>query len=159
MVDYYGLPKEGNRAWPGRAEAAHVETSRKAALVQTALSEDLVCAMGADFNPDRFMPFVVMHEFEGLLFSDCAAFAHGIGRPELAPAFQNIRDGFESPEDINDSSVTSPSKRIESLVPSYEKPLLGILAVLEIGLDRIRDQCRHFNGWIELLEMRVPTWR
>ncbi len=155
MVDYYGLPKEGTGAWPGRAGAERLEAGGKAAHVERALLEDLVNEMGAGFNPDRFMPFVVMHEFEGLLFSDCAAFAHGIGRPDLAPDFQRIRDGFESPEDINDSPVTSPSKRIENLVPGYEKPLQGILAVLEIGLDRIRAQCRHFDSWIELLSMRA----
>jgi hypothetical protein len=155
MVDYYGLPKEGNGAWPGRAEATHMEASEKAPHVQSALFGDLAGEIEADFNPDRFIPFVVMHEFEALLFSDCAAFADGIGRRDLEPALQSIRDSFESPEDINDSFVTSPSKRIESLVPGYEKPLFGILAVLEIGLDRIRAQCRHFDGWIESLEMRV----
>lgn len=155
MVDYYGLPKEGNGAWPGRAEAVHLEASEKAARVQEALLEDLVYEAGADFNSDRFIPFVVMHEFEALLFSDCAAFADGIGRRDLEPALQSIRDSFESPEDINDSPVTSPSKRIESLVPGYEKPLFGILAALEIGLDRIRAQCGHFDGWIEALAMRA----
>ena len=96
-----------------------------------------------------------MHEFEALLFSDCAAFAHEIGRPDLEPAFQQIRDEFESPEDINDSAVSSPSKRVERLAPGYEKPLLGILAVLEIGLDRIRAQCPHFDHWIESLAIRA----
>lgn len=155
MVDYYGLPKEGNGGWPGREEATRILSTEKALHVQKSLLDDFIGETGAEINPNRFIPFVVMHEFEGLLFSDCAAFAHGIGRPDLQPAFQRIRDDFESPEDINDSPVTSPSKRIEGLVPSYEKPLLGILAALEIGLDRIRAQCPHFDSWIESLEARV----
>jgi hypothetical protein len=154
MVDYYGLPQSGNGAWPGRAEAAHMQAREKAPYVQNALLEDLTSDIEGIY-PERFIPFVVMHEFEGLLFSDCAAFAHGIGKPELETAFQQIRNDFQSPEDINDSPVTSPSKRIENLVPGYEKPLLGILAVLEIGLDRIRAQCHHFDQWIHVLEMRV----
>jgi hypothetical protein len=36
---------------------------------------------GGRFDPRRFVPFVVMHEFEGLLFSDCAAFSRGIAAP------------------------------------------------------------------------------
>jgi len=154
MVDYYGLPQSGNGAWPGRAEATHMQATEKAPYVQNALLDDLTSDIEGIY-PERFIPFVVMHEFEGLLFSDCAAFAHGIGKPELETAFQQIRDDFQSPEDINDSPVTSPSKRIENLVPGYEKPLLGILAVLEIGLDRIRAQCHHFDQWIHALEMQI----
>lgn len=154
MVDYYGLPKAGNGAWPGREEATRMKPREKAAHVQNALIENFINETGGQINPTRFMPFVVMHEFEGLLFSDCTAFARGIGRLDLEFAFQQIRNGFESPEDINDSPVTSPSKRVEELIPNYEKPLLGILAALEIGLDQIRSQCRHFDNWIQMLAMR-----
>jgi hypothetical protein len=93
-----------------------------------------------------------MHEFEGLLFSDCAAFSRAIGRPDLQSAFQEIRDDFETAEEINDSPLTAPSKRVGTLVPRYEKPLLGTLAILEISLDRIRSECPHFHGWMTVLE-------
>ena len=93
-----------------------------------------------------------MHEFEGLLFSDCQGFARGICQPGLATPFQAIRDAFPSPEHINDSPVTAPSKRIEELVAGYQKPLHGLLAVREIGLEVIRDQCPHFRSWLERLE-------
>ena len=70
----------------------------------------------------------------------------------LAAQFQAIRDAFATPEEINDSPVTHPSKRVEALVPGYEKPLLGALAVLEIGLEAIRAECPHFREWLERLE-------
>src|SRR5713226_5012846 len=133
MVDFYGLPQHGNRAWPGRAEATGPEAHHKALQMENALRNDLAQEMGASFDPRRFVPFVVVHEFEGLLFSDCAAFAQGVGRPDLEPNFRQIRQGFETPEDIDDSPVTAPSKRVEDLVPGYEKPLFGTLAVLGIG--------------------------
>lgn len=94
----------------------------------------------------------MMHEFEGLLFSDCPRFAEGIGRPDLAPQLQTIRDTFHSPEEINDSPLTAPSKRVTALVPGYEKPLLGTLAVLQIGLDAIRAECPLFRQWLKRLE-------
>jgi hypothetical protein len=97
----------------------------------------------------------MMHEFEGLLFSDCDALSRGIGRPDLQRQFESVRRQFATPEEINDSPDTAPSKRMESIVPGYEKPLLGILAVLEIGLVRIRAECPHFDGWLSQLESLV----
>jgi len=153
MVDYYGLPQTGNRAWPGRDAAGLLPFAQKAYTVESALSGDICREMGAGFNPDRFIPFVMMHEFEGLLFSDCERFSRGIGRPDLADAFQAVRDEFASPEEIDDSPVTAPSKRVEQLVQVYEKPLLGTLAALEIGLDAIRRECPHFREWLSSLEV------
>jgi hypothetical protein len=155
MVDFYGLPQEGVGAWPGRAAATHADTLQKASRVEEALSNDIIRQVGNEINPARFIPFVVMHEFEGMLFSDCSAFSQGIGRADLSNHFKEIRDAFGTPEDINDSPVTCPSQRIRNLVPGYEKPLLGTLAVLEIGLTRIREQCPHFDDWLRRLESAV----
>ena len=152
MVDYYALPQSGERAWPGRSQAGALPFPQKSAAVENALLEDLCQEMGDNFNPNRFVPFIMMHEFEGLLFSDCERFGRGIGRPDLTAQFQAIRDQFASPEEINDSPQTAPSKRVAALVAGYEKPLLGTLAVLEIGLDPIRRQCPHFDGWVSRLE-------
>lgn len=152
MVDYYALPDRGDRCWPGRAEAATASPSGRAACVEAAILQDISADMGSAFDPRRFVPFVVLHEFEGLLFSDCQAFARGVGRGELAGALQAIRDAFDSPEDINDSPLTAPSKRVEALLPGYDKPFLGALAVIEIGLDRIRTECPHFRAWLSRLD-------
>jgi hypothetical protein len=152
MVDYYALPKTGPRAWPGREAAGRLPFPQRAATVEDALLADIGQELGDRFGQRRFLPFVTMHEFEGLLFSDCRRFGSGIGRPELAPRFQAIRDQFSTPEEIDDSPVTAPSKRVKDIVPGYEKPLLGTLAVLEIGLDAIRAECPHFRGWLDRLE-------
>jgi hypothetical protein len=152
MVDYYGLPQ----TWPGRERSRSLRSIEdKAKCVQDAARDEVFAEMGASFNAARFVPFVVMHEFEGLLFSDCGSFSRGISRPDLEGGFQQIRDRFNTPEEINDSPVTAPSKRVGDLVPGYEKPLLGVLAVLEIGLSRIRAECPHFDGWLRELESRV----
>src|SRR5260370_5075729 len=111
--------------------------------------------MGRRFNRLRFVAFVVMHEFEGLLFSDCGAFSRAIGRPNIESKLRAIRDQFSTPEEINDSPETAPSKRVEAIVPEYEKPLFGALAVLEIGLARIRVECVHFDHCLKRLESLV----
>jgi hypothetical protein len=67
MVDYYGLPL----TWPGRDQAKNLRTvEEKASCVQDAVRDDVAAEMGNRFDLGRFVPFVVMHEFEGLLFSD-----------------------------------------------------------------------------------------
>ena len=143
IVDYYGMPK----TWPGRSEARELPFPKKAETIEKALTSDVCDQMGANFNPTRFVPYVMMHEFEAILFSDCERFAEGIGKVELASAFQGIRDEFGCPEEINDLPNTAPSKRIDSLVPGYEKVVMGTLAALEIGLGAIRYACPHFHSW------------
>jgi Domain of unknown function (DUF4276) len=152
MVDYYGLPSSGDRSWPGRAEAAILPLSKKPLAVEQALMDDIKLGVGDDLTFNRFVPFVVMHEFEGLLFSDCAAFARGVGRPGIEAALQAIRDDFNTPQEINDSPDTAPSKRVGILVPGYQKPLLGVQAVTKIGLEKIREACPHFRAWLDRLE-------
>jgi hypothetical protein len=142
MVDYYGLPGNGDpaRAWPGRAAAGSLPFALKAAHVQQAVAADIGAAMGGSWNAQRFIPFVMIHEFESLLFSDCVRFASGIGRSDLYVSLQQIRDAFSSPVD---------------LMPGYQKPLFGILAALEIGFDSIRSACPHFEQWVRQLESLV----
>ncbi|MCB1189259.1 MAG: DUF4276 family protein [Leptospiraceae bacterium] len=148
MVDYYALPKD----WPGRGDAEKFSFPQKAEYIQNELAEDIRSEMGSGFNPSRFIPNVVMHEFEGLLFSDPASFARGIGKPRIEAQLQQIRNQFSTPEEINDSSTTAPSKRIEQIIPNYEKPILGTLAILEIGLLKIKEECPNFHRWILNLE-------
>lgn len=151
MVDYYALPATGAKAWPGRDLSNKKPFPVKAATVEVAILNNLEHSIGAK-NVSKFVPYIVMHEFEALLFSDCNSFATGIGRPDLCDSFQAIRDQFETPEGINDSPHTAPSKRISKLYPGYQKPLLGNLAALEIGLARIRAACPNFSNWLEKLE-------
>ena len=149
MVDYYALPQSGSRAWPGRAASAGANA------VENALRECIASRMGGRFDRRRFQPLVMMHEFEAMLFSDCQAFGRAIDRPQIIPGLQAIRDAFANPEAIDDSPEGAPSKRIEKLVPDYEKPLMGCVAALEIGLTSIRAACPHFRSWLERLEMRA----
>ena len=149
MVDYYAMPN----GWPGRADApTELAASDRAEAIEDALLEDVCTAMGTSFNSNRFIPYVMMHEFEAMLFSDCQAFCSAIGRSDLGANFQAIRDGFASPEDIDDSYVNAPSKRIEKLLPNYDKDVGGTVGVLGIRLGTIRRECPHFADWQERLE-------
>jgi len=163
MVDYYALPASGNDAWPGREHAAKLVASSgaRAEAVETALREAIARQMGPSFDTRRFEPFVAMHEYEALLFSDCSKLAASLEQPSLAPHLAAIRAAFATPEDINDSSETAPSKRIQSLMERveqpYVKPFHGVLALLEIGLPKVRAECPHFDRWVRRLEDRSTT--
>ena len=157
MVDYYGMPQAGPPAWPGRAEAPEQASLRRAQTVEEELATEIGQEMGPGFNPRRFVPYVVMHEFEALLFSDCARFARGIGRPDTAASLQAIRNSHASPEEIDDSPHTAPSKRVQGILPTYQKPLHGNLAALEISLPAMRGACPGFRRWLERLERLGTT--
>ena len=156
IVDYYGMPHSGSSAWPGRRQAASVPMSERPGLVETTIREDVAAAMGTGFVGTRFVPFVMFHEFEALLFSDCRSFAEAIGRPSLFAPLQDVRDEFLSPEEINDSQTTAPSKRIAALLPGYSKVRRAELAAPAVGLDAMRSECPHFASWLERLE-RLPS--
>ena len=41
------------------------------------------------------------------------------------------------------------------LVPGYQKPLLGVLAAIEVGMEAICRECPNFRAWIEELSDRA----
>lgn len=152
MIDYYGLPDSGGGAWPNRKQAARSPFPESVQQVEEAMVEEISEHMGTDFDGRRFVPFLMMHEFEALLFSDCEKFSEAIGQPDAAGLLQDIRDGFPHPEEINDSPNGAPSKRISEQIKGYRKPLMGLQGIRAIGLPAIRVECPHFSSWLSRLE-------
>ena len=75
------------------------------------------------------------------LFSDVQALdaiLRGHHNRSLLTILQRIRVQFKTPEEINDGETTAPSKRLQSLYPSYDKILFGPLIAQRIGLDKLR---------------------
>jgi Domain of unknown function (DUF4276) len=148
FFDFYGLPSN----FPGKEQAQSMQTGKEKAQ---AIRQSLVARLETELGKDslrRFIPYIQMYEFEGLLFSDCIELAVAIGQLGLVSKFRQIRQDFDSPEDINDSTITAPSKRIANLYPAYDKPFHGSLAALGIGLTKIRAECSLFDSWLQQLE-------
>lgn len=101
-----------------------------------------------------------MHEFEALLFSECRTLSESLGAPSLEASLRRIREAFATPEDINDSPRTAPSKRLLDLMSEesqrYEKPTHGFIALDDIGLPTVRAECPHFDAWLRRLEGHAP---
>lgn len=104
-------------------------------------------------RPERFIPHIQPYEFEALLFSDVGV----LGTVEASwgksvDELRKIRAQCESPEHINDSYETAPSRRLEKLLhPAYKKVLHGPLAAQKITLEVIERECPHFKKWMDAL--------
>jgi hypothetical protein len=152
MFDFYALPD----SWPGRREARTTLTAQKAAVVETAVKDDISHELGTSFDQSRFHPYIQMHEFEALLFSQPATICAVLRSPQSEKELQSIRASFSNPEEINDNSETAPSKRLLKLFADYQKRLHGSIAAKRIGVDAMRKECPHFARWVEILE---SSWR
>lgn len=146
MFDYYGLSAD----WPGRTEAASHSQSEKSRLIEDGVSRDIATELGDSLNLSRLIPYVQMHEFEAILYSDISILADstGIAFTQLDEIVQQ----FSSPEEINDNPQSAPSKRIIRLCNNYSKTIMGITVAQKTGIDTIRQKCSHFNDWINNLE-------
>jgi hypothetical protein len=93
---------------------------------------------------------LVLHEFEGLLFSDVSAFEN-VASDEAVAILRSVRSAVPTPEHINESPETAPSKQIERAIPDYSKVTDGIDIAEQIGIDKITSECRHFANWLAKL--------
>jgi len=72
MFDYYDLPSD----WPGTDGTRRKRPiSKKAGEIQQAIQADVCNELGESFDAQRFIPYIQMHEFEALLFSDTGVLA------------------------------------------------------------------------------------
>lgn len=109
-------------------------------------------AINDDIGQDNCLFHFMLHEFEGILFSNPDSF-HLIADDGVVQEIQRVRDSYPTPEYINNSPATAPSKRLEGLIPNYAKVTNGTLLTQDMGLDLIMSQCQHFREWIQKLLM------
>jgi len=147
MLDFYGL----GQGFPGTPPPPNLSSLDKVLHLERAMKEDVATAV-PNLRPHvRFLPYLQLHEYEGLLFSNPEAFANGISQAHLAAPFRDIRQKVPTPEDIDDNPDTAPSKRILRLCPSYNKVLDGTRAATAVGIEAMRRECPHFRDWVERL--------
>ena len=142
MLDYYALPAD----FPGRDSLPPGGTcfDRVAHLEE---------AFAADISDPRFVPNLVLHEFEGMLFTSPTAIADVMLDTGGVRKLEAIAMQAPSPEEINDGPSTHPSRRLKNIyAEAYQKPLHGIQIAERIGLPAIRAKCRHLDAWICRLE-------
>lgn len=135
MFDYYGLPRD----FPSGA-SSNGSCYDKVAAAERVFYEDI--------GNTKFIPYLQLHEFEGLLFTSPKIIAESLVEPGKESKLQRIRNEFKSPEEINQGPETHPSMRLKKIFPNYEKPLYGTLIANRTGVAALRASCPHFNDWV-----------
>ena len=139
FVDFFRIPKN----MPGYVEAMRSgDDLRKVDNLQQALDDSI-----AD---RRFIPYIQLHEFEALLFSNNNGFEY-LWEDEMSLKTKTIVDAFENPEDINSAPETAPSKRLLAINQKYDKVLEGNVIALEVGINEMLAKCPRFAIWVSHL--------
>ncbi|WP_038493799.1 DUF4276 family protein [Collimonas arenae] len=142
FLDYYALPAD----FPGMMTRGQNATGSQCVLhVEAELHKHFGSA-------NNFLPFLALHEFEALLFSDADILPRVMNSSNKQAEFSAIRNSFDNPEEINNRPETAPSKRILRLFPGYRKTLHGPITATRIGLKSICEACPHFSAWVDKLE-------
>jgi hypothetical protein len=146
MFDYYALPDD----FPGYSNAKRLTNPYdKVACIEQAFAEDM--------DDYRFIPYLQLHEFEALLFSDLDLLL--LEYENKGKEVENLKyilsqSPFNNnPELIDEGKETSPSHRIISQIPEYQKISSGSLLTGLISIEVLRDKCKHFNEWLTKLEL------
>ncbi len=148
FIDYYGT-----KEWPG------LELVPPQALPQTiadcinnTTKSQVVSLFPEQQAERRFIPFVAVHEFEALLFSDVEVLAQQLGVE--ASEISTVILACGSPEAINNNPETAPSKRLDgwSANNKFLKTTTGISVAEKIGIEKMREQCPLFNSWLATFE-------
>lgn len=143
LIDFFRLHSD----FPKYDEAKSkfpTDKMKRVAFLESQISESI--------NSSRFVPYIQLHEFEGILFSSNDGFDFLPNIPQNnRKLLEDAVNMYENPELINDGPFSAPSKRLEELIPGYQKPLHGSLIAEIITVDKIIRRCDRFRNWIEIL--------
>ncbi|WP_159479866.1 DUF4276 family protein [Chryseobacterium sp. 18068] len=138
LIDYYKL----DTGFPNYNEALKIHDK----FIRL---DNLEESIRRDIPNPRFIPYIQLHEFEGLLFSSMDGFNYLTNIPENSlKCLEKIVNSFENPELINDGVLTAPSKRLVNLIPGYQKTFHGPIIADEINIDVIISKCKRFENWL-----------
>jgi len=143
LFDLYGLPED----FPGMSEhGLDPDTNRRCDMLQTALADT--------FSDRRLLPYLQRHEFEALVLASLTSLRLLLDAKDDIAGLDGLETNIagKCPEDINDGLETSPSKRILTYIPGYNKTLHGPLAATGAGLSELRRLCPRFHAWMSCLE-------
>ena len=123
LIDYYGLYQKYN--FPKWAEGEKIaDKNSRMDFLETAMKEDF-----SDAVRHRYIPYLQLHEFEGLLFNDIQHFYDQVPKAELVGVeeLKKIFADYDNPEMINNNKETSPSHRLKRIIKGYNETTIWTL--------------------------------
>jgi hypothetical protein len=112
MFDLYGL----GRGFPGTPYSQNLRGSAKAERVEVAILKDIHAEIPG-LRPGRFIPYVQVHEFEALLFSDTVTLSITLDRLGAEHRLAEVRNAADTPEDIDERPDTATVEAHSSYLP------------------------------------------
>lgn len=148
MFDFYRLPKD----FPGFEEARRQKLALDSVkLLEQSLFQDIT-EKAPGISRGRFFPYIQLHEFESLLYTDLSVLECDYLDIDDRKAIEKLLMETKNipPEEINNGDNTAPSKRLMNAV-GYRKGSAPALWLELITVDRILEKCQHFADWINTL--------
>lgn len=154
MFDFFRLPPD----FPGYEKARGCQNHLEAVqIIEEALKINITKDASFQGCAERFIPYIQLHEFEALLFTDVRV----LKEDYLEPVEQDSLDQLYvetkdiPPEEINHGADTAPSKRLLRAV-DYKKgdPCTWVDT---LTIPAIREKCPHFSAWLGQLETLKGT--
>ena len=156
MFDFFRLPDD----FPGYAEALKLPTHlAQVEFLERKLKEDILNADELrDIRPNRFLPYIQLHEFESLLYTDISVLKYDFLDPNDAERIDCLCADTRNipPEDINNGPETAPSKRLLKAV-AYQKGDAPSEWLETIGVKAIKAKCPHFSAWLDFLRLLAQS--
>jgi len=151
LIDFYGLPTD----FPNYEEASSLQSNyEKVAFLENSIQEDLAKSQHKNF--ENFIPYIQLHEFEGLIFSSKESiYANFEERKINKSEIEKIFEEFTNPEEINNNPNTAPSKRLLKNIPGYNKIVDGIAILEDTKLAKILEKCQRFGSWLTQITKAV----
>jgi hypothetical protein len=148
LIDYYGiLAKHQFPGWDAASKI--IDKNAKMDMLESCMKNSI----HSDIN-NRFIPYIQLHEFEGLLFNDINIFNDNFHQQDFIdkPELEKTINDYPNSEFINDTAENSPSYRLKRMIKGYNKIVYGAILAQSIGLLKIRNKSPRFNNWIKSLE-------
>lgn len=146
LIDYYGI--KDSFGFPGWEESKAIPDKRSRMHFLFRKMED---EMPPDIR-ERFIPYIQLHEFESLIFSDINVISQNFDDNEATMyLLEAAVTDFPNPEEINCRPDLAPSKRLLKAISGYNKVIYGACLAHDIGLKKILDKCPLFSEWYNRL--------
>jgi len=144
MIDLYKLPSD----FPRKTQA-HSDPYKKVRSLEQALAEEIQDA--------RFIPYIMLHEFEALLLTktglEIIRKRARVGKNDRSwKELQRDLARVRKPEMLNDGANSHPSARIKKIWPRFKKTTDGVGILEQVPWEELCAACRHFGDWIRKLE-------